>query len=129
MLTNAAPNMMRSTPSSAAFTKTRRAPFTAAALQQDHIAAAPVADAALLMEDPHLHARGYYVDLTHPEAGTQSWGPTCAARLSVTPATMRTAAPCLGASNREILEAWAGLTPTAIDLLIEQGVVADRPPE
>ena len=101
---------------------------SAAMLQRIQVAAAPVADAAMLINDPHLRARGYYTDVTHPEAGTHAWGPTCAARLSRTPANIERPAPCLGQHNREILQGWAGYTESEIDALREAGVIADRPP-
>ena len=109
------------------WTRDRDAADSAAALQAQGVAAGPVADAAMLMNDRHLHSRGYFVDLAHPEAGTHSWGPTCAARLSATPAAMHSAAPCLGQHNQEILSTWAGLDQAAIDSLMQLGVVADRP--
>ncbi len=109
------------------WTRDRNAADSAAALQAQGVAAGPVADAAMLMNDRHLHSRGYFVDLAHPEAGTHSWGPTCAARLSATPAAMHSAAPCLGQHNQEILSTWAGLDQAAIDSLMQLGVVADRP--
>ncbi len=111
------------------FTVARTATDSAISMQGFGIAAAPVADAAMMMNDQHLHDRGYYVDLTHREAGTQSWGPTCAARLSLTPSGMTSAAPCLGEHNREVLTLWAGLDEATIDDLMQRGIVADRPAE
>ncbi len=101
---------------------------SASLLQSAGVAAAPVADAALLYSDPHLGARGYFTDIEHPEAGTHAWGPTCAARLSETPAQLGRPAPCLGQHNHEVLAEWAGLETADIETLMAKGVVADQPP-
>ncbi len=106
----------------------RLATQSATELQSHGIAAAPVADAALLDADPHLRARSFYTRVEHPEAGLHDWGPTCAARLSTTPAIVGGPAPCLGQHNRDVLTAWAGLSGSEIDALIAAGIVADQPP-
>ena len=107
----------------------RPAGESAAVLQANGIAAAPVADAAMLDADPHLRAREYFTALNHHEAGVHSWGPTCAARLSLTPALLTRPAPCLGEHNHEVLTEWAGLDVAEITSLHAAGIVAERPPE
>lgn len=111
------------------WSSSRPASESASALQAIGIAAAPVADAALLDADPHLRARGYFTALEHPEAGVHAWGPTCAARLSLTPALLARPAPCLGEHNHEVLREWAGLDPDETATLSAAGIVADHPPE
>ena len=101
----------------------------ASLLQAAGVAAAPVVDAAMLHDDQHLVARGVYVEVAHPEAGTHRWGPTCAARLLDTPAALRRRAPCLGEHNREVLREWAAMDDEAIDALLTSGTLADRPPD
>ncbi len=98
----------------------------AAALQTAGLPAAPVADAQDLMEDPHLAACGFFTDLTHRVAGTHAWhGLAC--RLSETPAVARSAAPCLGEHNREVLIAWAGCTDAEVDALLATNVIGTEP--
>lgn len=112
----------------ARWTGDRAAADVAALLQRDGIAAAPVVDAAEILADRHLRARSFYTEMTHPEAGTHSWMPTCVARLSATPVQLDPPAACLGQHNEEVLREWAGLSSEAIESLTAVGVVADHPP-
>jgi len=82
-----------------------------------------------LLADPHLAARGYFADLTHPGTGPQRfdgapfiannrrghdwWQPT----------------PMLGEHNREVLEDVLGLDAARIDQLEATGVLRSSPPE
>jgi crotonobetainyl-CoA:carnitine CoA-transferase CaiB-like acyl-CoA transferase len=100
----------------------------ASTLRTAGVAAEPVADAAMVMADPHLAARGAFVSLRHPEAGTHRW-PRLAVRLHATPATYRRPAPCLGEHRREVLATLAGYDAVAVDALEETGVIVDRPPQ
>lgn len=99
----------------------------AAALQAVGVPAAPVVDAAELVEDPHLRARGFFAPLTQADAGTQRWH-GLPVRLSGTPSQLRRPPARLGEHNREILRDWAGLDDATIDALIAAGTVADEPP-
>ena len=96
-------------------------------LQDAGVAAAPVADAAQVLADPHLTARGFFVPVAHPEAGTHPW-PRLPVVLSATPATIRRPAPLLGQHNSEVLTALAGLDESTLAGLRADGAVADRPP-
>lgn len=104
------------------------ATVTAARLQAAGVAAAPVADAPQVLADPHLAARGFFVPVTHPEAGTHPW-PRLPVVLSATPATIRRPAPLLGQHNREVLTTLAGIDEPTLARLEAEGAVADRPPE
>lgn len=101
---------------------------TAARLQAAGVAAAPVADAPQVLADPHLAARGFFVPVAHPEAGTHPW-PRLPVVLSATPATIRRPAPLLGQHNHEVLTTLAGLDEATLAALLAAGAVADRPPE
>src|SRR5205085_490444 len=70
-------------------------------LQEHGIAAVAVLDAKELVEDPHLAARGFFVPITHPDAGTHLF-PGLPIHLSETPASFRLPAPGLGEHNREV---------------------------
>jgi benzylsuccinate CoA-transferase BbsF subunit len=100
---------------------------TAARLQAVGVAAAPVCDAADVMDDPHLRARDAFVEVHHPEAGTHPW-PRLPARLSASPAHYRRPAPLLGQHNHEVLALWAGCTPAEVEALHAAGVIASAPP-
>lgn len=100
----------------------------AARLQAAGVAAAPVADAPQVLADPHLAARGFFVPVEHPEAGTHPW-PRLPVVLSATPATIRRPAPLLGQHNHEVLTTLAGLDGPTLARLEAEGAVAERPPE
>ena len=75
------------------------------------------------LRDPHLAARDWWLQLTHPDTGTRQyqgfpW------RLRRRPAACATPAPRLGEHTVEILEETLCLSDEAIDELIESGVVA-----
>jgi len=96
-------------------------------LQAAGVAAAAVADAPAVMNDPQLRARDFFIALDHSEAGTHEW-PGLAITLSETPATYRRPAPLLGEHNDHVLTELAGLDPSAVADLAARGVIADRPP-
>jgi crotonobetainyl-CoA:carnitine CoA-transferase CaiB-like acyl-CoA transferase len=85
-----------------------------------------VLDAAELAQDPHLTARGFFELVTHPEAGTHRY-PGMPWKLSRTPGWVRRPAPCFGEHNEEILSELLGLTPSEIDRLYQEGVIAREP--
>ena len=109
------------------WTATRAPAAGAVLLQSVGVPAAPVVDGRDMLTDPHLAARGFYQQVTHPEAGTHPWSPL-PARLSKTPLTIHRPAPLLGEHNRAVLREWAGYDDDEIDALIADGCLADRPP-
>ena len=71
---------------------------------------------------PHLSARGYFEEVTHPVVGTiripfQLWN------MSASKACCRRAAPLLGQHNDEIFSALPGIDPAAMDGLRARGVI------
>lgn len=69
-----------------------------------------------LDEDPHLDARGFFVEKPHPEVGVRRhagipW------RLSETPCAVESAAPCLGEHTRDVLSRVLGYSTGEIDAL------------
>lgn len=80
---------------------------------------------AQLVEHPQVKARGSMVDIDHPKIGkTRVVGPV--AKLSETPATIRSLSPSLGEHTEEVLRDVLGLTPAAIAELRQIGVIAAR---
>ncbi len=71
-------------------------------LQAAGIAAFPTLGPRDLVEDPHMRARGYHVQLPHPVAGTHIHA-GIAWKMSATPCRVRKAAPVLGADTDSIL--------------------------
>lgn len=80
---------------------------------------------AQLVEHPQVKARGSLIDIDHPKVGkTKIVGPV--AKLSETPATIRSLSPSLGEHTEEVLRDFLGLAPDAIAELHALGVIAKR---
>ena len=95
-------------------------------LQRAGVAAGAVLNAKEVLNDPQLKQRHYFVELTHPQAGTQQY-PGFPAKLSRTPATFRMPAPCLGEHNEYILGQLLGLSKDEIAQLEEGRVISTGP--
>lgn len=86
------------------WTEHRDAGEAAALLQTNEVPASPVMTFEALASDPHLDARGVFVDVHHPELGRQRvmrapW------LFSSSDCAIRRAGPLMGAHNDEILPA------------------------
>ena len=78
---------------------------------------------AQVADHPQVKARGSLVEINHPKAGrTKIVGPV--ARLSETPASIRSPSPSLGEHTVEVLREFLGMTPDAIAALRTAGVIA-----
>jgi crotonobetainyl-CoA:carnitine CoA-transferase CaiB-like acyl-CoA transferase len=98
-----------------AVTTTRTTGDWIAALTNAGVPCGRINDLAAVFADPHLAARGLFVDLPHPTLGSvRAIGSPL--HLSDTPPVMRRAAPLLGEHTREVL-AEAGLPAAEIDAL------------
>jgi crotonobetainyl-CoA:carnitine CoA-transferase CaiB-like acyl-CoA transferase len=75
-----------------------------------------------VLKDPHFRARGFFVEVTHPNAGrvTQPGAPF---RMAGTPWRIRRCAPRLGEHNEEIYGGMLGLSREELSVLREQGVI------
>ncbi|MGW1711825.1 CoA transferase [Streptomyces sp. NPDC002156] len=103
----------------------RTLPADAAAelLQEHGVPAGAVQDGRELVEhDLQLRARGFYVRVEHPAAGSflQEGVPI---RLTRTPGGIRRPAPLLGADTEEVLREVAGISPERLQLLYEAEVL------
>jgi benzylsuccinate CoA-transferase BbsF subunit len=91
-------------------------------LQSAGIAASPVLGVPDLFDDPHLRARGFWENVSHPDAGTWDmdgvpW------RLSRSPAHIRLPAPRPGEHNEYVLRGLLSLSEEEVRELAEAGVV------
>lgn len=95
-------------------------------LQGAGIAAAAVLNAKELMEDPHLAARGYFREVTHPKAGTHRY-PGLPITLSNMAPGPQMPAPCVGQHSRHILTEILQMSDEEATALLNAGVVREGP--
>ncbi|MBC9732341.1 CaiB/BaiF CoA-transferase family protein [Nocardioides marmotae] len=107
---------------------TRTAPQydVARSLQAVGVPAAPILKNPQFHTDPHLHARGTFVWVDHPETGVLPY-PGFPWRFSVTHPEVRHAAPSFGEANAYVLRHLLGLGEDQIHQLYVDGVTADEP--
>lgn len=67
-----------------------------------------------MMRDKHLAERGFYVSLKHPEAGLTTYD-GLVAKLSATPGSLRSPAPCLGEHNDHVFRELLGLSEDTVN--------------
>lgn len=104
------------------WTKKHSAEEVMALLQKQGIAAGVVRDARDLARDPQLEARGFFVELEHPELG-KTIADASPLKLSATPPVYSRAAPLLGQDNNYVYGELLGLSQTEINKLKEWGVI------
>jgi crotonobetainyl-CoA:carnitine CoA-transferase CaiB-like acyl-CoA transferase len=88
--------------------------------------AGAVLNAAELVSNEQLRARGFFLGIKHPETGLRLH---CGLpfRLSDTAAPSLRPAPCLGQHNREILRDVLGMNEGQIAVLEEEGAIGTEP--
>jgi crotonobetainyl-CoA:carnitine CoA-transferase CaiB-like acyl-CoA transferase len=91
------------------------------AAQEKRIPFAPVSTLGGLLESDHLKQRGFFVEVTHPEAG-KVLHPGAPYKLSETPWEIRLPAPTLGQHNADVFGR-LGLSDAEIASLSAKGVV------
>ncbi|MBI4641640.1 MAG: CoA transferase [Candidatus Tectomicrobia bacterium] len=91
-------------------------------LQAVGIAAQPVLSNTARLEDHQLKARGFYQEVTHPEAGSYLY-PKPPWMMSKTPPEIRTPSPRLGEHNEQVLSRLLGMTKEEIADLYEEEVL------
>lgn len=74
------------------------------------------------MNSEQMQARGFFVDVDHPEAGTLKY-PLAPWRLSETPASLDTAAPLLGEHNTYVYRDLLGYTEQELAKMREAGAI------
>jgi benzylsuccinate CoA-transferase BbsF subunit len=95
------------------WTQERSAEEVTSRLQQIGIAVYPSLDGKDLLANPHVAARGFFVELEHPEVGTRRhlgipW------KMSRTPCQIQRPAPCLGEATDYVLSEILGLSSEEI---------------
>lgn len=84
---------------------------------------APVYHVDEAVADPHLAARGMFIELEHPKAGTMKV-PNFPVKLTETPGVVKTAAPLLGQNSKEILIGILGYSDERVEELRKAGVTS-----
>lgn len=93
------------------------------ALAREHrVPLAPVKTVDELVNDPHLQERQYFVDVSHPKAGTLKY-PGAPYKLSRTPWEIRRPAPLLGEHNEAVLCGKLGYSRQDLAALRRAGVI------
>ncbi len=95
-------------------------------LQSAGLAAAPIMKNWEVLTDNHLNSRSFFLQISHPEAGTHLW-PGFPWKLEKTPGEVRLPAPMFGQHNLEVLDGLAGLDVATVDALYREGVTSDEP--
>ena len=95
-------------------------------LQEAGVPAGAVLDAAELLADEHLRARGFFREINHPEVGPRKY---CGLPIRFSEASMPAPkpAPCLGEHNEYILGKLLGLSREEITHLEEENIIGTRP--
>jgi benzylsuccinate CoA-transferase BbsF subunit len=91
-------------------------------LQKAGVAATPSLSSKALFEDPHLAARGTFLQVDHPLLG-KDWVLSPPWRLSATPARIRRHAPSLGEHTERIFGELLGMSPEEIEALKKEEVI------
>ncbi|MEE8336728.1 MAG: CoA transferase [Dehalococcoidia bacterium] len=97
-------------------------------LQAAGVAAGAVYSAPELMADPHLAARGYWIDLDEPDNGVQRYDGWPLHFDGDRGYAQWVPAPTLGGDNEAVLGGLLGISEQEVAALYEQAVIADRPP-
>jgi CoA:oxalate CoA-transferase len=90
--------------------------------QAKRVPFAPVSTMGDLLSNEHLKSRGFFVEITHPVAGTHKY-PGAPLKYHRTPWQLRTPAPTLGQHNAEVFGAKLNLSQSRIDELKRRGVM------
>jgi len=91
--------------------------------QQHRLWAVPTNSVADVFADPQLTARNFFVEVPYPQWGMNVRYPGVPYRLSVSPASIRSAAPDAGQHNQDVYVNEIGLTPSELAALQSRGVV------
>jgi crotonobetainyl-CoA:carnitine CoA-transferase CaiB-like acyl-CoA transferase len=90
--------------------------------QAKRVPFAPVSTMGDLLNSDHLKARGFFVEIAHPIAGTFKY-PGAPLKYHATPWEIRMPAPLLGQHNDEIFGKRLGLSAARIAALTRAGVI------
>ena len=90
------------------------------------VPAAPVLGYRDIYDNPHLRARGFFEQVTHPEAGTWDMERPLY-RFARRPTSIERNGPCFGEHNAYVFGELLGLSDAEIAQLEKEGVAARTP--
>jgi len=91
-------------------------------LDRERVANSPILNIQQVVENPHLNARGYFLDVDHPVVGKAkiSGFPF---KLEKTPGEIDRPSPLVGEHNELILGKYLGIGPVEVEQLKKEGVL------
>ena len=92
-------------------------------LQRAGVAAFPTLNNKDVALDTHMRARGFFVELEHPEVGRRRHPGICWT-MSATPCSVRRPAPILGENTDEVLSRLLGYSQSELDALRQAEILA-----
>ncbi len=91
--------------------------------QSAHLSITPVYDTKQVREDPHLNARGFFIDVEHPDLDGSVTYAGAPYRLSDTPWQIHRRPPLIGEHNDEIYVGEMGYTVEQLAVLKADGAI------
>jgi CoA:oxalate CoA-transferase len=91
-------------------------------MDRERVANSPILNIKEVVEDPHLKARGYFVDIEHPVIGKAKI-PGIPFKMSESPGAVERPSPLVGEHNELILGKYLGIGKGEIDKLKGEGAV------
>ena len=110
----------------AEWTSAQKANTVTGKLQAADIPSAPVANAAQVLENPQLIARGFFDEVTHRLTGTYRHAGTHW-KLTNSIRKPRSPAPTLGQHSAQVFRDLLGMPDKKINDLIERGITGETP--
>ncbi len=91
-------------------------------LDRERVANSPILNIQQVVDDPHLNARGYFVEVDHPIMGKAKI-PGIPFKLSETPGEVDRPSPLVGEHNELILGKYLGISGAEVKQLKAEGVL------
>jgi crotonobetainyl-CoA:carnitine CoA-transferase CaiB-like acyl-CoA transferase len=91
-------------------------------MDRERVANSPILNIQQVVDDPHLNARGYFVEVEHPVIG-KSKIPGIPFKLSETPGEVERPSPLVGEHNELILGKYLGMSKAEVSQLKAEGVL------
>ena len=91
-------------------------------MDRERVANSPIHNIEQVVDDPHLNARGYFVEVEHPIIGKAKL-PGIPFKLSETPGDVKRPSPLVGEHNELILGKYLGMSKEEVGRIKEEGVI------